>query len=58
MDPDDFADQIAEHDSFPDELDNEQDQFMSDTEADADALASAGWGCDEDYGLYESDMDG
>ena len=30
----------------------EPDQFMSDAEADADALASAGWGSDEDYGYY------
>lgn len=27
---------------------------MSDVEADADTLASAGYGTDEDYGLYES----
>ena len=26
------------------------DGFNSDAEADADALASAGWGTDEDYG--------
>ena len=31
------------------------DGFMSDAEADADALASAGWGTDEDYGGYEDD---
>lgn len=29
-----------------------EDQFMSDTEADADALASAGMGTDEDYGYF------
>lgn len=29
--------------------------IASDTEADADALASAGWGTDEDYG-YASDV--
>jgi hypothetical protein len=29
---------------------NEQDQFLTDAEADADALASAGYGTDEDYG--------
>lgn len=29
--------------------DDEHDQFASDAEADADALASAGWGTDEDY---------
>ena len=32
--------------------DDEPDQFLSDAEADADALASAGWGTDEDYGAY------
>lgn len=37
------------------ECDNcaEQDGYeMSDVEADADTLASAGWGTDEDYGYY------
>jgi len=29
--------------------DEERDQFNSDLEADADVLASAGWGVDEDY---------
>lgn len=28
------------------------DGFNSDAEADADVLASAGWGTDEDYGYY------
>jgi hypothetical protein len=28
------------------------DGFNSDAEADADALASIGWGTDEDYGYY------
>lgn len=32
------------------QMDNEQDQFMTDAEADADALASCGLGTDEDYG--------
>jgi hypothetical protein len=31
----------------------EGDDFMDDVQADADALASAGWGTDEDYGGYE-----
>lgn len=35
-----------------DERVDEPDQFSSDAEADADALASAGWGTDEDYGYY------
>ena len=30
----------------------EWDGFNSDAEADADVLASAGWGTDEDYGYY------
>ena len=30
--------------------DDEHDGFLSDAEADGDALASAGWGTDEDYG--------
>ncbi len=29
-----------------------EDQFNSDAEADGDALASCGWGTDEDYGYY------
>ena len=35
------------------EIDREQDQFNSDAEADGDALASAGFGTDEDYGFAE-----
>ena len=34
------------------ECDMEPDDFMTDGEADADALASAGYGTDEDYGFY------
>lgn len=30
----------------------EAEYEMSDVEADADTLASAGWGTDEDYGYY------
>mgnify|MGYP003119293479 CR=1 FL=1 len=33
------------------EYDAEPDDRMTDAEADADALASAGWGMDEDYGF-------
>lgn len=37
-------------------LDNDStDDNMSDMEADADALASAGWGTDEDYGYFGDD---
>jgi hypothetical protein len=44
----------AWRDEEPEE-DYEEDQFMSDAEADADVLASAGWGTDEDYGYYGED---
>jgi len=30
----------------------DEPEGMSDVEADADTLASAGWGTDEDYGWY------
>ena len=33
--------------------DVEREDGMTDVEADADALASAGWGTDEDYGCAE-----
>lgn len=36
----------------PELEDWERDDFNSDVEADADALASAGWGTDEDYGYF------
>ena len=31
---------------------SDEDWDMTDVEADADTLASAGWGTDEDYGYY------
>ena len=34
---------------YPDNWLDEPEDFMSDAEADADALASIGWGTDEDY---------
>ena len=34
------------------DYDHEPDDFMSDAEADADALRMAGMGTDEDYGLF------
>ena len=40
----------------PMELEDFEDN-MSDVEADADTLASAGWGMDEDYGYYGDDND-
>ena len=45
----------ASHDQERVECDLEPDDFMSDSEADADALASAGYGTDEDYGFYGDD---
>ncbi len=33
----------------------EHDPFLSDAEADGDALASVGWGTDEDYGCFGGD---
>ena len=49
--------QDAAHDAESDasECDMEPDDFMTDGEADADALASAGYGTDEDYGFYGDD---
>ena len=37
--------------------DEEYDGFRDDVEADADTLASAGWGTDEDYGYYGENED-
>jgi hypothetical protein len=39
------------------DLDDEHDPFLSDSEADADALASAGMGTDEDYGSFGGNDD-
>lgn len=39
-------------DDMPCDDDKEHDPFLSDAEADADALASCGMGTDEDYGCY------
>lgn len=67
MDPDDLIpDDIPEmgdeprEDEEPEGEDDEprEDQFNSDVEADANALASAGLGTDEDYGLYSGGEDG
>ncbi len=33
----------------------EYDPFLSDAEADADALRNIGWGTDEDYGHFDDD---
>lgn len=37
-----------------DDMDNDGDT-MTDAEADADTLANAGWGTDEDYGYFGGD---
>ena len=42
-----FNDQIIWGDEY-----DQDDWDMTDVEADADTLASAGWGTDEDYGYY------
>jgi hypothetical protein len=39
-------------DSLEPEDECREDQFNSDAEADADVLASAGWGTDEDYRCF------
>lgn len=47
------------HDVMPDDtedgMDDEPSEGWTDAEADADALASAGWGTDEDYGYFGGD---
>ncbi len=52
LDDRDYGDDCSEHDGEPDERDEPWDGFRDDVEADADALASAGFGTDEDYGCY------
>lgn len=46
---DDFDTEEQVEEAYGDEP---EDQFRSDVEADAETLASAGWGTDEDYGYY------
>ena len=43
------------HDPCDYEDDRTPFDFADDSQADADALASAGWGTDEDYGGWDSD---
>lgn len=50
-DPDDDLD----CDDDPDGGWEPPEDWMTDVEADADTLASAGWGTDEDYGYYGGD---
>jgi hypothetical protein len=47
LEPEDHAEMEAEFDDAMYE-----GYQMSDAEADADTLASAGWGTDEDYGFF------
>lgn len=51
-----LADDAAEYAEYMDEeRDEPWDGFNSDAEADADVLASAGYGTDEDYGYFGGD---
>ena len=45
------GDDVSEYEGEP-QRDEPWDGFRTDAEADADALASAGHGMDEDYGCY------
>lgn len=45
----DQQEELDDHHEMVREMDEREDQFRDDAEADADALASAGWGTDEDY---------
>lgn len=47
-------DSVPQDDPWYDDPEDEGFQ-MSDVEADADTLASAGWGTDEDYGYFGED---
>jgi len=40
-------------DHIPDFYDDDEDDCEDDSWDDSDSLASAGWGTDEDYGLWE-----
>jgi hypothetical protein len=43
------------NDEYMKDVPEREDQFRNDVEADADTLASAGYGTDEDYGYYGED---
>lgn len=45
----------CEYDECECEYDDDTEPWEDDVWADADALASAGWGTDEDYGYYGGD---
>ena len=42
-------------DAYMEDVPEREDHFRNDVEADADTLASAGYGTDEDYGCYGDD---
>jgi hypothetical protein len=46
------ADLLGDGDDCTQDLGEEDEGGMTDVEADADTLASAGWGTDEDYGDF------
>jgi hypothetical protein len=47
IDYDDYNDEASDDDSYDDSMDGDHES----------ALASAGWGTDEDYGYYGEDVD-
>jgi len=53
---DDFDAEVTAEEFYSDDsiLEGFEDSY-SDAEADADTLASAGWGTDEDYGYFGGD---
>jgi hypothetical protein len=52
-----FEPEMDERDFKPEDEQDDEPSDMSDGEADADALASAGWGTDEDYRGEDSHLD-
>jgi hypothetical protein len=53
---DDFDADVTAEEFYSDEVEYEDfEDSYSDVEADADTLASAGWGTDEDYGYFGGD---
>lgn len=53
---DDFDAEVTAEEFYSDEVEYEDfEDSYSDVEADADTLASAGWGTDEDYGYFGGD---
>ncbi len=52
IDDDDNLDTLFDGPSGGDDMYDYDNDGMTDVEADADTLRSAGWGTDEDYGYY------